>query len=246
MQAITKKLSKGGARFTAFCGNLRAMWLLSRDGWHLKEIGWFRSVRANASVDRDGMPIPWLPYSVTAFLETRINPDISVFEYGSGNSTLWWSKRVARLVACEHNRKWYDYVLERLPDNVEYVYHELTPDGDYARSAAATGEQFDIIVIDGRDRVNCAKRSLASLKPGGVLVWDNTEGRNHRQNRRWMIANGLVDLGLSDTDRAEMNEYHDGLLAEGFKRLDFTGIGPVHTFAWCTTIFYREDNCLGL
>jgi len=232
----------------ARCGlpNLRGMWLLSKDRWHLKEIGWFVSFRTRMAIDRNGDPIPWLPYSVIAFLETRINPSLAVFEYGSGNSTLWWSERVARVVACEHNLKWHDSMLTRLPDNCAYLYRELTPNGDYAHAASVTGEKFDILVIDGVDRVNCARNSLTSLKPGGIIVWDNTERKSDVFDRRWMVANGFVDLGLSDKDRVELHSCFDWLKGQGFKRIDFTSLGPINTFAWCTTIFYRLDNCLGL
>jgi hypothetical protein len=56
----------------------------------LHDHGWFRSFEEHASVDLNGNPVPFLTYSAVKFLERRIHPEISVFEYGSGASTLWW------------------------------------------------------------------------------------------------------------------------------------------------------------
>jgi len=97
----------------------------------------------------------------------------------------------------------------------------LEPDGDYCRAAEATQSKYDIVVIDGRDRVNCAKRSLDSLKPAGVFIWDNS-------------------------DRPEFEEGLRALIPRGFRSLDFEGLGPVNPYTWMTSILYRDQNCLGI
>lgn len=61
--------------------------------------------------------------------------------------------------------------------------------------------------------------SIKTLKDDGVIIWDNS-------------------------DRVNYQEGYDFLLANGFKRLDFWGIGPVNSYSWCTSIFYRKENCL--
>jgi hypothetical protein len=73
--------------------NLTAIYSLYRTG-PLKDDGWFRSCREQASVDANGNPIPWITYPAIEFLVKRINNQLSVFEYGCGNSTLWWASRV--------------------------------------------------------------------------------------------------------------------------------------------------------
>jgi hypothetical protein len=59
-----------------------------------------------------------------------------VFEYGSGNSTLWWVRRV---VACEHDAGWARRLSPDLPANVELMVQELAPDGAYCRSILQAG-----------------------------------------------------------------------------------------------------------
>ena len=146
---------------------------------------------------------------------------MNVFEYGSGASTVWWSDHAAKVVSCEHDNKWYQKLKPILALNVDYIYFDLIPGGNYSRAVKQYYNEFDIIVIDGRDRVNCVKNSLTSLKQNGVIVWD-------------------------DSDRMAYKEGYNYLLANGFKRLDFWGLGPIIALGWCTSVFYRSNNCFGI
>ena len=201
--------------------NVLAMLLVGRRSGYLSQVGWLRSFRTGESVDRAGRPLPWYPYAATAFLEQRVTRHMSVFEYGSGSSTLWWSERVSRVVSCEHDRDWYERLRPRLPPNVEYMHVELEPGGDYSRAVSKYSCAFDVIVIDGRDRVACALNVPDALKPDGVIVWD-------------------------DSDRQRYAPGCELLNAKGFARLDFTGLGPIRRQAWRTTVYYRPTNCLGI
>ena len=194
---------------------------LLKDDSYINETGWFMSMEKGQCIDAKGKPIPWMTYPGISFLQRRVNKNMSLFEYGSGNSTLWWAERVANVIACEHDREWYEKMKEIIPANTELLYFELTPRGDYSKAITKYVNKFDIVVIDGRDRVNCAKNSLDSLKPGGVIVWDNA-------------------------DREKYAEGYDFLINNGYKRIDFEGNGPMERFSWWTSIFYKENNCLGI
>lgn len=146
---------------------------------------------------------------------------MEVFEYGSGNSTLWWSQLVSRVVSCEHDKKWYDRIREKIPSNVEYKYCELIPGGDYCKMILAYEKQFDIVFIDGEDRVNCIKNALGALKDDGIVIWDNS-------------------------DLSKYQEGFDYLSSKGFRRIDFQGLGPLINIDWCTSVFYRDNNCFDI
>ncbi len=197
-----------------------ALYSLRKHGY-LFEMGWFESYRRKAVVDRAGTPIPWITYPSLSFLEGRIGKDLAVFEWGSGNSTLWWADRVMRVVSCEHDKAWYEKVRNLLPTNAEVSHIPLTGGREYASAILDYVDAFDIVVIDGRDRVNCARNVLPALKPGGVIVWDNS-------------------------DRSSYQDGYDFLVGSGFRRIDFFGPGPVNLYSWSTSIFYRDGNCLGL
>jgi predicted O-methyltransferase YrrM len=188
---------------------------------YLEPSGWLQSARVRRPVDADGNPLPWYTYAAIAFLATRVRKDLEVFEFGSGNSTLWWADRVASVTSVEHLAEWAAIVRPDLPDNAQVQIVPLEADGDYARAALTSGRLFDVIVIHGRDRINCARHSLSALKPGGVMIWDNTERRRYRSG-------------------------YEALTEAGFRRLNFRGLAPIRGKEVETTIFYRPDNCLGI
>jgi hypothetical protein len=210
--AILRKTPGGPAALA-----LRALWHRS----FLREAGWFESHARSMPVDAAGGAIPWYTYGAIRFLAPRLQPSMAVFEYGSGNSTLWWAARAQRVVSCEHDSQWHSEMRGRLPPHVEYEYCALEPEGAYAARISRHRGEFDVVVIDGRDRVNCATHAIAALKDDGVVVWDNS-------------------------DRAEYQAGYDFLSAQGFRRIDFWGMGPINGYGWCTSVFYRPHNCLGI
>src|SRR5262245_66641616 len=84
----------------------------------LHDDGWFRSFASGLPVDAAGRPLPWLAYPAIEFLARRVQPEWRVFEYGCGNSTLWWASRVREVIACEHDRAWAERLRPQLPANV--------------------------------------------------------------------------------------------------------------------------------
>ncbi|MDY6913835.1 MAG: class I SAM-dependent methyltransferase [Planctomycetota bacterium] len=175
------------------------------------------------SVANDNQPIPWYTYASAAFLKDRIRPEWSVFEYGSGNSTLWWAELVhkGKVISCEHEAAWYEIMRDRVPDHVELHYQALEPEGNYSGFITRHPNRFDVIVIDGRQRLACAEYASGALKSGGVIVWDNSDREDYRPG-------------------------FDLLQQQGFKRLEFTGMGPINSMGWSTSILYRPNNCLGI
>jgi len=187
---------------------------------YLREIGWWKSFRARSGVDGKGEPLPWITYPAIDFLSNRVDPDWDIFEYGSGNSTLWWADRANQVTSCEHDSAWFEFIESRIPGNVTLL-HRHTDDGSYMRVLEDYPESFDVIVIDGIERTECAQYILSALKRSGVVIWDNSDKNKY----------------ISGIDKLEL---------QGFRRLDFYGPGPASVRGWSTSIFYRQDNCLGL
>jgi precorrin-6B methylase 2 len=185
----------------------------------LHDDGWFRSFAEGRSVDLEGNPIPFITYPALDFLKRRIRPEMVVFEYGSGASTLWWASHVRRVVACEHDPEWYRKVAAEALSNVTLILRPI--ERGYADVVLEQSEPFDIVMIDGRDRVHCARNCVQALKPGGVIIWDNSDREKYVEGFRFL---------------------HE----QGFRRLEFTGPIPTGNLKSETSIFYRSDNCLGL
>jgi len=159
-------------------------------------------------------------YAVIAFLEDRLNKEMTLFEYGSGNSTLFFAKQVGRVVSVECDQSWHDYVKDSLPANVELL---LAPKGgdEYVQIIDKQDEKFDVVIVDAEDRVACMTYADRCLSDAGVLLLDDAAPEN--------FGDGI-----------------DTLLARGFRRLDFEGLKPGSVRCYRTTIFYRPGNCFGI
>ena len=183
--------------------------------------GWLKTRHLRIPMDQNGEPLPWYTYPAISFLATKALDGLSVFEFGSGYSTLWWARRVKHVTSCEHNPEWFQTMQGKLPANVEYVFHHLPPSGNYTRALLNHTGEVHVLVIDGRERVQCLQYSLDGLASNAVVIWDNS-------------------------DRPKYRPGFARLREEGFHRQDFPGFGPINFLPWCTSVFYRTENCLGL
>lgn len=185
----------------------------------LRPKGWFKSRHLHQSVDEGMNPLPWFTYASLHFIEQKLSlKPMKVFEFGSGNSTLWLSSRVANIISIENNPEFYADMSEKLHaiNNVTYELRNLNE--NYHQKILEYQDEFDIIIIDGRERVECVKNCLQALKKTGVIIFDNS-------------------------DRIRYEEAYDFLAKHQFKKIDFKGIGPIGYKEWQTSIYYRTKNC---
>ncbi|HEY0897020.1 MAG TPA: class I SAM-dependent methyltransferase [Sphingobacteriaceae bacterium] len=201
-------------------GRIKALLSFGVKGY-LAETGWFRSFDSRTPVDVQGQPIPWVTYSFIDFISERIRKEHRIFEFGSGNSTWFYAKNAGKVVAVEHDRAWYEKVLNQKPANAEIIFSKLVADGAYSRMPLTGNEQYDIIIVDGRDRVNCCRNCLPALAEGGVIV-------------------------LDDSERDFYGPAIEFLTGAGFRHLSFSGISPGLFYRKTTSVFYKPNNCLGV
>lgn len=199
---------------------LRAAISLVKKG-PLVQDGWVRSNIESQSVDRDGTPIPWITYPAIDFLSERLPRLENVFEYGSGNGTLWWATTAKRVRAVENDPEWYKKMKKLIPPNVELYLEDTTTGTGYEEKVLVDECRYDVIVVDGRRRNRCMTQSLSRIKLNGVIVLDNSE--------RPEYVKGIKQL----TDN-------------GFRKIEFSGFCPIVNFKSQTSIFYRDKNILGI
>ena len=119
-------------------------------------------------------------------LNDWLRPDDIGIEWGTGQSTIWFARHVARLISIEHDKKWYEHVKQLLKDNginnVELHFAPLTSTNpssenqEYLRIAQKLPEQsIDFALVDGKLRDRCVEVAIRLLKPGGLLIIDNAE-----------------------------------------------------------------------
>lgn len=187
--------------------------------------GFIRSLVEQKVVDADGNPIPWYAYPAIDVLQNRsaLLKDLTVFEYGCGFGTLWWAKRSRRVTILEHDRNWFEKMTPQFPENVRPIYRELKQGGEYCMMPVKLEPiRFNIIIIDGRDRVNCCLNCVDALTEDGLIIFDNS-------------------------NRDEYIPGRDFLKHAGFRELQLFGMTPmVPILENATSFFYRSGNCLDL
>ena len=186
----------------------------------LKEDGWFRSFETKRPIDNNGQPLAWYSYNFLRFLENRLTSNLTVFEYGAGNSTIWYAKKVKSVKSVENDKEWIEILTPQLPKNTEVVYRELNQTQDYLHEITTPPQtKYDIVVVDGRRRNDCVMFSVDYLTEKGVVILDNSEREDYQPAKDFMKKNK-------------------------FKQIDFWGISPIVAHNTCTSVFYKPNNCL--
>ena len=173
-----------------------------------------------------GILEPWYTNPAMDRIKQINLSDKVVMEWGGGSSSLWWAMRCNAVYTIDHNKEWADRVVEMQYDHgvgseCNYVN---THEGDtsinkdlYVR--AYQGVKFDICIVDGVHRYECAEYAVKVLKPE-ILIIDN-----HQQDYVFMCPS--LDI-----------------LLEGVKMERF--IQPDHTDhsgnPWATAIFYLNEK----
>jgi hypothetical protein len=188
---------------------------------YLVDKGWFSSFSKKQAIDAQGNALPWLTYPFIYFIAPRLSPEILVFEYGAGNSTLWFMKKVKHVRSVEHDKTWFSHIQSNIVGNCKVTFQEDSIDGSYAREVLQDKVKYDLILVDANDRFHCALYATEALSSSGVIVLDNAE-------------------------RIEYKPIYEMLSSKGFKYIDFEGLSPGVQSTNVTTIFYRNDNCLGI
>jgi hypothetical protein len=160
------------------------------------------------------MDLAWWSYPamqrVDEFLADR--PGARIFEYGAGASTLWLAKRAAQIDSVEHDVQWAESVKEMLTDGPGNAKLHVVPptvatadttvrsgrvghtDLDFANYVSTideVGGPFDLIVVDGRARVDAFRRALDHLADDGVVVFDNI-----KRKRYWDVLSAMPGLRI--------------------------------------------------
>jgi SAM-dependent methyltransferase len=220
---------------------------------YLKPLGWDRSVVSRQAENRDG-PVPWITYPALRMLERVVQPHFKVFEYGAGNSSLWWAARVAEVVAVEHDPIWAELVATRAPANLRVLARTM---GGRAAEPGATAVAAFLAAhpdppVSGDEARDIADglvwapfaAYLAELAcyPAGwfdvVVVDGMARAPAAAMAARLVAPDGLVVF--DNADRWQYNAGYDALAAAGFARLDFYGTRPVLVDESCTAIFTRS------
>jgi hypothetical protein len=175
-----------------------------------------RSAAIHQAVDADGRAVPWYTYPAIEYLRQLDFSDKTVFEYGSGNSTLFWGASAKRVVSAEEDERWFAALRPKLPANCELVLE--TDLARYVDVIRRYPEGFDVIIVDGasrgRTRLKCSRMAMECLRPGGLIILDNSD---------WLPESSRV------------------LRESGLIQVDMTGFVPINGNTQTTSLFFDRE-----
>ena len=155
------------------------------------------------------MDVPWMRYREIEMIEDllkNIRPS-NVLEWGAGSGTFYFTNHMpkdGKWLSVEHNKEWAASVAEKNdksnvtiickePNNEPFpdAYYGLVDykvnDGnyedfkDYIEYPAEQKVLFDLILIDGRARVDCLNKSKELLSKNGVVMLHDANRPQYHQ-----------------------------------------------------------------
>lgn len=177
-----------------------------------------KSMKENACVDKEGNPIAWYTYSSIEYIKQLDFSDKRVFEFGSGNSSLFWADRVREITSVEENEEWYESRLASKKENMKLLYEEN--DEKYSNSIMNEEGDFDVIIVDGKVRDKCCQSALKKIKGNGLIILDNTD---------WCLKIEEIGRAVEILKKADLIQ------------VDFCGPGPINDYTWATSFFFTRN-----
>jgi len=145
---------------------------------------------------------PWLTPKSIRLLETLLNKEDIGLEFGSGRSTIWFSKKTSHITSIETSESWYKKIKSDITslniDNANLIY---IPTGDVdIDSYTSITKQFsdnslDYVLVDGRHRDYCIMSAIGKIKPGGLLIIDNVN--RYLRSNSFSPSSIAIDKSLS-------------------------------------------------
>jgi hypothetical protein len=147
------------------------------------------------------MPLPRLNYDAIEYILPKLEKISTVFEYGSENSILFWAHHGKQVTSIEYDPSVYRKTSVKIAAlyNIEYrlIEPELDASGSDTKPSSIDrchsnyfkgytfkkyvecineypNDYFDVVLVDGRSRPSCLVHSMVKVKPGGLLVLNNS------------------------------------------------------------------------
>lgn len=176
-------------------------------------------VNRNSAIE---LCLPWISYPSIDYLRSVLQPDLKVFEWGTGGSTLFFAKYNCKVSSVESNDVWLEKVTNKLneikPKYAPKIYFVPAENKDpliikdYV-TKIRNGAPWDIVLVDGlyvdyTSRVDCILEAKGLLNNGGMIILDDSYFyeyvevpqilKNFKRLEFWGL--GPARLGLTKTD----------------------------------------------
>ena len=178
-----------------------------------------RTIDEKVCEDRDGNPIPWYTYPAIEYLSQFDYHEKEVFEYGCGNSSLFWAERAKQVTSIEDNPQWFEkWKREFSHPHLDIRWRD---EGEiYEKAIFEDHKKYDVIVVDGKRRAECAAAAVQSLAQGGMIILDDSDRINTSQ---------------------EYVRAVDALHQADLIQVDFYGFCPMNNYTKATSLFLSRN-----
>lgn len=119
--------------------------------------------------------LPWINRNAIEILDKLLKKSDSIIEFGSGRSSLYFSKRAKVVTSLETDIYWFEKVNQLLINNTTLLLLETEKQmGSFINSLSENS--IDVAFIDGYYRDMCANSILCKIKSGGLIIIDDANG----------------------------------------------------------------------
>ncbi len=181
------------------------------------DYGQYKTIKLWKCIDKHGNEIPWYTYPAIEFLNTFNFQEKIVFEFGSGNSSVYWAKRAKKVISVEHDLEWFNKIKNSSLSNQSIIYKQ--DNEEYENSILEFNAKFDVIIIDGIRRFQCAKAIENSVnkesEEGFMIILDNSDWY-HKTAKYIREKMDLIQV-------------------------DFHGFSPINNYTLSTSIFFSRN-----
>lgn len=178
-----------------------------------------RSIDEKVCIDRDGHPIPWYTYPAIEYLSQFDYSAKKIFEFGCGYSSLFWAERAASVTSIEDNPRWF----EKWQQEFQHPKLDIRwrDEGEiYEKAIFEDDCVYDVIVVDGKRRAECATAAVEKLAAGGMIILDDSDRINTSEEYVKAVA---------------------ALKKANLIQVDFYGFCPMNCYTKTTSAFLACD-----
>ncbi len=167
--------------------------------------------------------VPWMSWKAIDFLQDYLKPNLRVFEWGGGGSTLFFSKRGCHVTTVESNENWLNVITANNQKEssgsgsleIRFIAAETQAPQkikEYIESVRE-GAPWDIVLLDGLERaylsrLDCLKEIPGTVRSGGLVIVDDSYRAMYREipnilkgwKREVFRGLGSARLGVTQTD----------------------------------------------
>jgi protein-L-isoaspartate O-methyltransferase len=132
---------------------------------------------------------------------------------------MFWANRAQKVVSIEDKTEYFERWQKEFQKENLFIRWRDEGEG-YFNAIFEDDEKYDVIIVDGKKRADCAKCAVKQLQSGGMIILDDSDRINTSQ------------------------EYVDAvnhLKGADLLQVDFYGFCPMNNYTKTTSIFFSRN-----